>query len=140
MNNLCLRYCYRSAVADNPRWHMVDVQFTRMLKCYIALSELKALHLEQKDEGGRLKNVALFTKARLSVQPLTQGIHYNVILMIIYSTIMWYAGDNYMAWLKAFEINYWCSTVLKIYWLILSDICDSQSVIICLNYKSIVMI
>ena len=59
---------------------MVDVQFTRMLKRYIPLSELKALHLEHKADGGPLKNVALFTKARLSVQPLTQGIHYNVIL------------------------------------------------------------
>ncbi|KAG8434744.1 hypothetical protein GDO86_012916 [Hymenochirus boettgeri] len=58
---------------DNPRWSMVDVQFIRRLKRYISLSELKKLHLNHKTSEGPLKNMALFTRARLSVQPLTQG-------------------------------------------------------------------
>merc|ERR1719219_2409906 len=56
---------------DNPKWKMVDVKFKRELKRYIPLPELKALHLEHKSEGGPLAKVALFTSARLSVQPLT---------------------------------------------------------------------
>ena len=56
---------------DNPKWKMVDVKFVRELKRYIPLSELKALHLEHKSSGGPLAKVALFTSARLSVQPLT---------------------------------------------------------------------
>jgi predicted RNA-binding protein with PUA-like domain len=57
---------------DNPRWKMVDVKFVRDLKRYISLPELKALHLEHKAKGGPLSKVALFTSARLSVQPLSQ--------------------------------------------------------------------
>ena len=56
---------------DNPKWKMVDVKFVRDLKRYIPLPELKALHLEHKTKGGPLAKVALFTSARLSVQPLT---------------------------------------------------------------------
>ena len=51
---------------------MVDVKYVRDLKRYIPLHELKELHLEHKKSGGPLKNVALCTKARLSVQPLTK--------------------------------------------------------------------
>jgi len=54
-----------------PRWFMVDVKYDRMLKRYIPLAELKALHIEHKQSDGPLKSVALFTRARLSVQPLT---------------------------------------------------------------------
>ena len=57
---------------ENPRWYMVDVKFERMLKRFISLAELKKLHLQHKTSGGALKSVALFTKARLSVQPLTK--------------------------------------------------------------------
>ncbi|KAL3841333.1 hypothetical protein ACJMK2_019494 [Sinanodonta woodiana] len=57
---------------DKPRWFMVDIQYERMLKRYIPLSELKALHLKHREEGGPLENMALFTSARLSVQPVTQ--------------------------------------------------------------------
>ena len=56
---------------DNPKWKMVDVKFVRDLKRYIPLPELKALHQEHKSKGGPLAKVALFTSARLSVQPLT---------------------------------------------------------------------
>ena len=56
---------------DNPKWKMVDVKFVRDLKRYIPLPELKALHQEHKLKGGPLAKVALFTSARLSVQPLT---------------------------------------------------------------------
>ena len=52
---------------------MVDVKFERMMKRYIPLSELKSWHLKHKMNGGPLRNVALFTKARLSVQPITSG-------------------------------------------------------------------
>ncbi len=57
---------------ENPKWFMVDVKFERKLKRYIPLPELKTLHLEHKANGGPLKNVALFTRSRLSVQPLTK--------------------------------------------------------------------
>ena len=57
---------------ENPRWFMVDVKYERMMKRYITLAELKNLHLEHKVSGGPLKSVALFTKARLSVQPLSK--------------------------------------------------------------------
>lgn len=44
-----------------------------MMKRFISLSELKKYHLEHVRQGGALKNMALFTRARLSVQPLTAG-------------------------------------------------------------------
>ena len=52
-----------------------------MLKRYIPLSELKKYHLEHRVSGGALKNVALFTRARLSVQPLTTGTEQQVALL-----------------------------------------------------------
>jgi len=61
-----------SAKKEEPRWFMVDVQYKRHLKRYISLAELKAIHLEHKANGGPMANVSLFTKARLSVQPLTE--------------------------------------------------------------------
>ncbi|XP_060074135.1 thymocyte nuclear protein 1-like [Ylistrum balloti] len=60
-----------TAQKENPRWFMVDVKFERMLKRFIPLTELKQLYQEHKDSGGPLANIALFTRARLSVQPLT---------------------------------------------------------------------
>ncbi|XP_031562785.1 thymocyte nuclear protein 1-like [Actinia tenebrosa] len=57
---------------DSPKWQMVDVKFVRMMKRFIPLSELKELHQKHKINGGPLANMALFTRARLSVQPLTQ--------------------------------------------------------------------
>lgn len=71
----------KSANPDNPRWFMVDVKFQRMLKRYISLAELKSIHQEHKAKGGPLKNLALFTRARLSVQPLTQE-EWNFILSL----------------------------------------------------------
>lgn len=56
---------------EAPRWDMVDVKYVRPLKRYIPLHELKELHLEHKKNGGPLSNMALFTKARLSVQPIS---------------------------------------------------------------------
>ncbi|KAI7800794.1 thymocyte nuclear protein 1 [Triplophysa rosa] len=60
-----------SSKPDNPKWSMVDVQFERMTQRFIPLSELKNYHLQHKVKGGPLKDLALFTRARLSVQPLT---------------------------------------------------------------------
>ncbi|KAI1893501.1 hypothetical protein AGOR_G00124370 [Albula goreensis] len=60
-----------SSKMENPKWFMVDVQFERMMRRYIPLSELKKLHQQHKAKGGALKDMALFTRARLSVQPLT---------------------------------------------------------------------
>ena len=51
---------------------MVDVKYDRPLKRFIPLHELKALHEKHKKSGGPLKDLALFTKARLSVQPMTK--------------------------------------------------------------------
>ena len=57
---------------EEPRWDMVDVKFERELRRYVTLKELKALHLAHKAAGkGELKGLALFTSARLSVQPVT---------------------------------------------------------------------
>ncbi|XP_044057863.1 thymocyte nuclear protein 1 [Siniperca chuatsi] len=56
---------------DNPKWSMVDVQYQRMTKRFLPLSELKKYHLQHRANGGPLKDMALFTRARLSVQPLT---------------------------------------------------------------------
>ncbi|CAB4055424.1 Thymocyte nuclear protein 1 [Lepeophtheirus salmonis] len=57
----------------HPTWDMVDVQYVRHLKRYIPLPKLKELHLNHKSKGnGPLSGLALFTKARLSVQPLTE--------------------------------------------------------------------
>ncbi|KTF85156.1 hypothetical protein cypCar_00015657 [Cyprinus carpio] len=60
-----------SSKVDNPKWSMVDVQFERMTERFIPLAELKKYHLQHKAKGGPLKDMALFTRARLSVQPLT---------------------------------------------------------------------
>ncbi|XP_076002213.1 thymocyte nuclear protein 1 [Genypterus blacodes] len=57
--------------ADNPKWSMVDVQYERMMKRFIPLSELKQYHQQHRAKGGPLRDVALLTRARLSVQPLT---------------------------------------------------------------------
>ncbi|XP_039109712.1 thymocyte nuclear protein 1 isoform X3 [Hyaena hyaena] len=61
-----------SSKEDNPKWSMVDVQFVRMMKRFITLAELKTHHQAHKATGGPLKNMALFSRQRLSVQPLTQ--------------------------------------------------------------------
>ncbi|XP_058490432.1 thymocyte nuclear protein 1 [Solea solea] len=60
-----------SSKPENPKWSMVDVQYQRTMTRYIPLSELKKYHLQHRDKGGPLKDMALFTRARLSVQPLT---------------------------------------------------------------------
>ena len=66
---------------DEPRWFMVDVQYNRMMKRYISLAELKKIHIEHKQSTGPLKDIALFTRARLSVQPLTKE-EYDFILTL----------------------------------------------------------
>ncbi|XP_058145277.1 thymocyte nuclear protein 1 isoform X2 [Dasypus novemcinctus] len=50
----------------------VDVQFIRMMKRFIPLAELKTHYQAHKATGGPLKNMALFTRQRLSIQLLTQ--------------------------------------------------------------------
>ncbi|XP_047449321.1 thymocyte nuclear protein 1 [Mugil cephalus] len=60
-----------SSKPHNPKWSMVDVKYQRMMKRYLPLSELKKYHLQHRAKGGPLKDMALFTRARLSVQPLT---------------------------------------------------------------------
>lgn len=57
---------------DNPKWFMVDVKYVRKTKRYIPLDELKRLHQEHKASGGPLAGLSLFTKARLSVMPISQ--------------------------------------------------------------------
>ncbi|CAI5795230.1 Thymocyte nuclear protein 1 [Podarcis lilfordi] len=60
-----------SSTKEKPKWFMVDVQFMRMTKRFIPLAELKLHHQTHKISGGPLKDAALFTRQRLSVQPLT---------------------------------------------------------------------
>ncbi|XP_003472592.1 thymocyte nuclear protein 1 [Cavia porcellus] len=61
-----------SSKKDNPKWFMVDVQLVRKLKRFISLAELKTYHQAHKTSDGPLKNMALFTRQRLSIQSLTQ--------------------------------------------------------------------
>lgn len=51
---------------------MVDVKYVRRTKRYIPLEELKQLHMNHKKTGGPLAGLSLFTKARLSVMPITR--------------------------------------------------------------------
>ncbi|CAM4612307.1 thymocyte nuclear protein 1 [Lepidochelys kempii] len=60
-----------SSTKENPKWSMVDVQFVRMTERFIPLSELKAHYQVHRASGGPLKDMTLFTRQRLSVQPLT---------------------------------------------------------------------
>merc|ERR1719228_3183935 len=57
---------------DNPKWFMVDVKYVRKTKRYIPLDELKRLHEKHKKSGGELAGLSLFTKARLSVMPISE--------------------------------------------------------------------
>ena len=57
---------------DKPKWYMVDVKYERKLKRYVPLHELKKVFLKHKESKGPLEKLALFTSARLSVQPLTK--------------------------------------------------------------------
>ncbi|XP_005216663.1 thymocyte nuclear protein 1 isoform X1 [Bos indicus x Bos taurus] len=66
-------YYDASSKEDNPKWSMVDVQFVRTMKRFIPLAELRAHHQAHRASGGPLKNMALFTHQRLSVQRLTRG-------------------------------------------------------------------
>jgi len=52
----------------SPIWFMVDVKYKRMLKRYISLSEMKLLAVANNP----LRNMALFKRSRLSVQPVTK--------------------------------------------------------------------
>ncbi|XP_032820280.2 thymocyte nuclear protein 1 isoform X1 [Petromyzon marinus] len=61
-----------SSKKSSPKWDMVDVQFERRTKRFLPLAELKEWHLKHASEGGPLCSIALFTSARLSVQPLTK--------------------------------------------------------------------
>lgn len=70
-----------SSSKDNPKWFMVDVKYVRKLKRFISLKELKTIHLEHKTSGGALQKLSLFTRARLSVQPLTED-EFNFILKL----------------------------------------------------------
>ncbi|KAG9265400.1 thymocyte nuclear protein 1 [Astyanax mexicanus] len=70
-----------SSKSENPKWSMVDVKFERMSKRFIPLTELKKYHLQHKSKGGPLQNMALFTRARLSVQPLTKE-EFNFVLSL----------------------------------------------------------
>lgn len=65
------------------RLSQVDVQYQRMMKRFVPLSELKKYHLQHRAQGGPLKDMALFTRARLSVQPLTTGESGSVTWVIV---------------------------------------------------------
>ena len=60
---------------------MVDVKYVRKTKRYIPLDELKRPHLEHKASGGPLAGLSLFTKARLSVMPISEE-EWNFILSL----------------------------------------------------------
>ncbi|TPX30727.1 hypothetical protein SmJEL517_g05771 [Synchytrium microbalum] len=52
---------------EDPKWHMVDVEFVRKLDRFIPLKRL------QRDDGEELKNMALLKYGRLSVQPVSKA-------------------------------------------------------------------
>ncbi|KAG0210037.1 hypothetical protein BGX28_009713 [Mortierella sp. GBA30] len=52
---------------DDPRWFMVDVQFTRKLKRILTLKEL------QQYKDGKLSQMKLLNRGRLSVQPVSNA-------------------------------------------------------------------
>ncbi|PAA60305.1 hypothetical protein BOX15_Mlig033414g1, partial [Macrostomum lignano] len=56
---------------SNPRWFAVDVKFELELPRPLPLAELRELHLAHKQSGGPLRNLALCTCPRLSVQPVS---------------------------------------------------------------------
>ena len=58
---------------DDPRWWMVDIKFVRRLKRLISLPEMKA------EEA--LCSMQLFTRARLSVQEVTQAEYEHILQM-----------------------------------------------------------
>ncbi|XP_070622019.1 thymocyte nuclear protein 1 [Erythrolamprus reginae] len=62
-----------SSKKEDPKWSMVDVQFVRKMRRFIPLAELKAHHQTHQKSGGPLKEMALFTRPRLSVQPIADG-------------------------------------------------------------------
>lgn len=63
----------KNSKKDDPKWFMVDVKFVRLLKRFISMTELKKLHKDHVAKGdGELKTMALFTRSRLSVQPVSQ--------------------------------------------------------------------
>ncbi|XP_030078276.1 thymocyte nuclear protein 1 isoform X3 [Microcaecilia unicolor] len=59
----------------------VDVQFVRQLRRFIPLAELKVYFWEHQAAEGALKNMTLFTRQRLSVQPLTKE-EYEFVLSV----------------------------------------------------------
>ena len=65
------KYYDPKATVANPIWDMVDVTYVRPLKQYLSLDTLR--------EDVKLKNMQLFTRARLSVQQVTET-EYNHIL------------------------------------------------------------
>ncbi|KXN70783.1 thymocyte nuclear protein 1 [Conidiobolus coronatus NRRL 28638] len=55
--------------SENPKWFAVDVQFVRKFDNLISLKSLKEYQKEYK----ALNNMVLFSRAQLSVQPVTQS-------------------------------------------------------------------
>ncbi|XP_030078275.1 thymocyte nuclear protein 1 isoform X2 [Microcaecilia unicolor] len=70
-----------SSSQEKPKWSMVDVQFVRQLRRFIPLAELKVYFWEHQAAEGALKNMTLFTRQRLSVQPLTKE-EYEFVLSV----------------------------------------------------------
>ncbi|CAN7998870.1 unnamed protein product [Ixodes hexagonus] len=73
----------KTSTLENPRWCMVDVKFVRKFARPITLPELKRLHEQHAaaNEKGPLANMALLTRSRLSVQPVTAE-EWNFILSL----------------------------------------------------------
>ena len=67
---------------------MVDVQYVRMLKRFISLAELKAIHLEHKSSGGALKNIALFRWFKFTLKP-PYSIAIGKLRLAIWDTSFW---------------------------------------------------
>lgn len=75
---------------DAPKWFMVDLQLTRRLSHFVPLSLLKRIATGGERAGpaylssenrAAIKVMSLFTRSRLSVQPVEQGAWDAVMLL-----------------------------------------------------------
>lgn len=59
-------YFDERSTVEKPKWWMVDIKLVRKLKRLVSLEELKT------HASGALKDMPLFNRSRLSIQPITQ--------------------------------------------------------------------
>lgn len=66
-------YFDAASTPEKPRWHMVDVKYVSTFKRFLSLEELRTIP--------ELSGMVLFTRSRLSVQPVEPH-HYEFIVRL----------------------------------------------------------